>query len=394
MMGSMMRRGSLGDGAALDLAFTSMNSTADLTAVGVTFTRSSSATYINSSGLLVVAGSNVARFDYDQTNVGTPKGLLIEGSATNLICHSETFASSGGSNNWTTSSATLSSLIFEDPKGTYTAPSLFASASNGTLLNNAGLSSAQRTFSIWLKRVSGTGNVQLTLDNSTWTTVTITPYWARYQITATSTGHVGIRLQTSGDGVHIFGAQLETGSGASSYIVTGTSTANRALDSCYIAGTNFTSWFSTGAGTVVAHSDNVCTVGQNTLCNFSDSTTANQIRMGDGTGGGSNELLLTVVGGSNQGIVDSSFNPVLNTAYKAAYAWDTNNFAICVNGGSVATDTGGTLAGAGVITSVTIGGDFYQNSGPNSVNMKNGHIRSWKYYPTRLSNAQLQALTT
>ena len=166
------------------------------------------------------------------------------------------------------------------------------------------------------------------------------------------------------------------------------------MDSCYIAGSNFTSWFSTGAGTVVAQSDNVCTVGQNTLCNFSDSTTNNQIRMGDGTGGGSNELLLTVVGVSNQGVVDSLFNPALNTAYKTAYAWDTNNFAICANGGSVVTDTGGTLAGAGVITSVTIGGDFYQTSGPNSVNMKNGHIRSWKYYPTRLPNAQLQALTT
>jgi hypothetical protein len=166
------------------------------------------------------------------------------------------------------------------------------------------------------------------------------------------------------------------------------------LDSCYIAGSNFTSWFSDGSGTVVAQSDNVCIVGQNTLCTFSDSTTNNQIRMGDGVGGGSNELLLTVVGLSNQGIADSLFNPALNTAYKTAYAWDTNNFAICANGGAVGTDTGGTLAGAGVITSVTIGGDFYQIFGPNSVNMKNGHIRFWKYYPTRLPNAQLQALTT
>jgi hypothetical protein len=86
MMGSMLRRGSLGDGSTLDLDFTSMSSTADLTAVGMTFSRSTSATYLNASGTVVTASANQARFNH--TTAGAKRGLLFEGSATNLLCHS------------------------------------------------------------------------------------------------------------------------------------------------------------------------------------------------------------------------------------------------------------------------------------------------------------------
>ncbi len=385
MMGSMMRRGSFGDGATLDLAFTTMNSTADLTAAGFTFTRSSSATYINASGLLVVAGSNVARFDYDPTNVGTPRGLLIEGSATNLICHSETFASSGGSNNWTTSGATLGSLIYEDPEGTFTAPLLLATASNGTLLNNAGLSSAQRTFSIWLKRVNGTGNVQLTLDNSTWTTVTITPNWARYQITATSTGHVGIRLQTSGDGVHIFGAQLETGSGASSYIPTGTSTANRASDKCI--SNSISSWYTQGIGTVVVSGRPLLTTPR-TFWNFSAGAAVPRIQLYSSVGSDVNAYLENP-SGTGANIVFPTGSLTNGTLFKAAWAFQTGSHAACVNGNAVATSsTSSPAVPTSGMTRFSVGHRY------DEVNQFNGHIVSIKYWPSRLANADLQAFTT
>jgi hypothetical protein len=115
--------------------------------------------------------------------------------------------------------------------------------------------------------------------------------------------------------------------------------------------------------------------------------------MGFKVGGAANEYLLTTVGGSSsfQGTADSGYAPALNTVFKMAYAWDTNNFAIVANGGSVGTDTSGTLASAGVLTRMVIGGDFV--SIPNDIYFKNGHIQSLKYFPTRLSNAQLQTLT-
>lgn len=400
MITSMLRRAMLsGDGATLSLDFTQMSTLADLTSRGLTFSRSTSGTFINANGLVATATAGNPRFEYD-TN-GNPRGILIEGSATNLVYHSETFRLTAvATEPYWSDSASISRGTDTAPDGTANAAVNFvAIGTAGTVIQTAAVgTSANRTFSFWAKR-SGGGTVEYTLDNgSTWTAVTITANWVRYTATATNANQrVGFRVAT-GTGTSIWGAQLEAAaSGASSYIPSGASQGSRALDSCYIAGASFASWFRTGAGTVVAHSDNVCNVGsgsQNLLCNFSNSGTNNYIRMGWRVGGVANELLLTSVSGVIQGSPDSGFNPAFNTAYKTAYAWDTNNFAICANGGAVTTDTSGTLAGAGVIDSVTLGGDFYQTSGPNSIYIKNGHIRSWRYYPTRLTNAQLQSLTT
>jgi hypothetical protein len=43
------------------------------------------------------------------------------------------------------------------------------------------------------------------------------------------------------------------------------------------------------------------------------------------------------------------------------------------------------------MVNLSIGGDL---TNPTDVYIKNGHIRSLKYWPTRLPDAQLQALTT
>ena len=49
----------------------------------ITFSRASTAYYTNAAGVLTAASSNVPRFDYSPTSIGTPLGLLIEGQATN-----------------------------------------------------------------------------------------------------------------------------------------------------------------------------------------------------------------------------------------------------------------------------------------------------------------------
>jgi hypothetical protein len=67
----------------------------------ITFTRNSYATYFNNLGILQTAGNNVPRFEYTQT--GQPKGLLIEGQATNLVEYSINF----NGNTWTTSTSSI-----------------------------------------------------------------------------------------------------------------------------------------------------------------------------------------------------------------------------------------------------------------------------------------------
>jgi hypothetical protein len=235
----------ISDGSTLSIDFTS-----GVLDPRLTFTRADIglvATYINSSGYVAtVATSGAPRFDYDPTTL-TCRGLLIEGIAANLLNWSESFATTGGTNNnWATTSLTRTSTNNTDPRNTSTALRLTASAGNGTIISSTAMgTSASRTFSIWMRRVSGTGAIEYTLDNGTsWTAQAITSSWVRYVFPATTAAQrVGIRIRTSGDSIEIWGAQLETGSGASSYIPTGASQVTRNPDSCVMTGANFTSWF-------------------------------------------------------------------------------------------------------------------------------------------------------
>jgi hypothetical protein len=69
----------------------------------------------------------------------------------------------------------------------------------------------------------------------------------------------------------------------------------------------------------------------------------------------------------------------------AAYKLD--DYAVSVNGGAVVTDTSGAVPSS--LTRLSIGG-----SAVNSAAYNYGPISLFKYWPTRLPNAQLQALTT
>ena len=156
---------------------------------------------------------------------------------TNLVPFSETFETSGaasGFTNWADTNLTRTSTNNTNPISGTNALRITASAANATLLNNLALSSAARAFSIYLRRVTGTGNIQATMDGgTTWTPQAITSSWARYTFTATSTAHVGIRIVTSGDAIEVWGAQVEVGSGSTAYTATGNSPAS-AIQSLYI----------------------------------------------------------------------------------------------------------------------------------------------------------------
>jgi hypothetical protein len=217
--------------------------------------------------------------------------------------------------------------------------------------------------------------------------------WAFVGVPSGATlGQFGAQYTGTGnaaDGIYCYGFQVEAGSGASSYIPTGASTGSRALDSCVMTGTNFSSWFTQGAGTIVAQSDNTKTNGRNLLAQI-QSSGSTYIQMGNKALAGGGEAIGYLVSGNIEGYADSNNNPSLNTAYKSAYVWDTSFFNVCVNGTLATADTSGNIASSGM-NQMAIGAD---TTGATDSYVKNGHIRSLKYWPTRLPNAQLQALTT
>lgn len=137
----------------------------------------------------------------------------------NLLLQSQTFAIT-----WVNSNTTLGSLTTA-PDGTTTAYPLTASAINGTLLQTFTATANAYTFSIYIQRVTGTGNIDITVDGTTYATQTTTGTWTRFNITTTpSAGSktAGIRLAVSGDVVNIWGAQLEQRSSVTAYTPTTT----------------------------------------------------------------------------------------------------------------------------------------------------------------------------
>ena len=114
-----------------------------------------------------------------------------------------------------------------DPSAGTEAFTLTAGAANATMLQSLTLTDTlNRTVSLYIKRKTGTGNISLTVDGSTYEVVTITGSWARYDVTLSASGTVtaGIKIATSGDEVYAAWGQFEDGGAPTTYA---TNTANR-----------------------------------------------------------------------------------------------------------------------------------------------------------------------
>jgi len=193
-----------------------------------TATRSAStpASYVSddSGTIAYTTTSHIPRLTrgfYDHTGFVSRPGVILEAASTNLVPVSSGFNDAS----WSKTNVTVSADSATSPDGTSTADTLTASSSNGTALLASAVTS--RTFSVFLKRKTGTGTIQITANGgTTWTDVVIySDEWVRVQVTAASASQTsGIRIVTSGDEVYAWGAQAEALPFASTYIPT-TSTA-------------------------------------------------------------------------------------------------------------------------------------------------------------------------
>lgn len=101
-----------------------------------------------------------------------------------------------------------------DPSAGTEAFTVTASGANATLRQAITITpTLNRTFSVYLKRKTGTGNISLTVDGTTYVVTVITGAWVRYETTLTTSGAInpGIKIATSGDEVYMAWAQLEDG---------------------------------------------------------------------------------------------------------------------------------------------------------------------------------------
>lgn len=209
-----------------------------------TITRSTTATYINSSGNVATASINTLRSTYDAA--GTVQGVLLEPSATNLLTYSEQFDNAI----WTKTGTSVSANTTTSPDTTTTGDTItgLGTIDNGVFYTTgtSAASAGLYVYSVWLQ---GTGTVSIGLGTSTGVgesaekLVTLTTAWVRHSIACTyteaSTGNIKVLGCITRDGsaptLHMWGAQLELISSTltsepTSYIPTTTATVTRAAD--------------------------------------------------------------------------------------------------------------------------------------------------------------------
>lgn len=369
------------------------------------------------------------RFDYNSTTLAA-KGLLIEGSATNAILYSESFVTSAGIY---VDNAILSRTTTETSPSGGTAicffPTIALDYHRLQSASNPALSGAV-TISIWLKRkdsnyrgginaanylgvsavfdLNGAGSVVTLGGTATNKAATITAYpndWYKVSVTgtyiaanshyyfmtsSTSTDSTGQNfLGVASQGLIMWGAQVELGTGASSYIPTVASQITRADDSCTFAITPANIGLGTKPPATICYSANVhkiTTSGFPTIVGLLDSGGTTRVFRSQTNSTTSNYVTWLPTGITTTEANELTFTTLSQNANFKLATSITTSVVLASRNGTAATSglVGATYSfgtpdriGFGIITGTTTGFT----------------ISNFKFFPSAKSQAELNALT-
>ena len=379
----------------------------------MTVVRATTARRVNSAGLIESVATNVPRLDYPP--LGGCPSILVEPLRTNLVLRSEEFDNIY----WLKVGSTITANSATAPDGTLTADKIIEDTSNG--LHSAArlgamASAGTYTLSIFAKAAERTriaiGNASAghyaIFDLSTGTVVqgsqgTVTNgkissqyangyYLVSCTITVVSLSSISVNLVSTGtttsylgngtSGLFIWGAQLEAGSNATSYIPTVAATVTRNAD--VISKTGVSSLIGQTEGTLYAEINNTLMTyaAQGYLIRiFADANNEVFIRKESTTSG------YTARWRANGTNVYTQFSiPVLNGNNKIAIAYKTGSSAVYLNGTQI-----GTSASTGAFS---VAPSIIAIGSTSTIDFFNDRIELATLFPTRLTNAQLATLTT
>jgi hypothetical protein len=366
-------------------------------------------TRYNSAGLIETIASGIPRLDY-YTSSGTPgcPALLVEPSAANLAFNSAQFDDAY----WSKSSLNTSGSwvnVATAPDGTMTADKMIPNSVNTAhSINRTGFASAAYTLSVfakadgesiislWLRGNTVRAEFNLvsgTVSNITVTSARIENYgngWYRcsvYDSTAGTT--IGIYGRAGGgfqgndvDGVLLWGAQLETGSVATSYIPTTTGSVTRDAD--VINKTGVSGLIGQTEGTMYAEFEYKTNIAERRLIALSNGTASDRIMLWTLN----NILYAQVEAGS---IILAS--PITEGYHKVAFAYQQSGVSgtlfASLDGGGVVSGTSAAFPAS--LTDINIGKN---EATATSTFFWNARIRSVAIYKTRLPNYLLESATS
>jgi hypothetical protein len=427
---------SSGDQLALDLPFAETKSLTARIGPSPVFTRTSSATFVDSDGVIKLVSDNVPRFQHNPIT-GVCLGLFGEGARTNLAVRSNSLVNNAG---WGGSvSSSISSEISPIGVNAYqlsesNTTTVQSFGNNGATAGAASVpttSGVTYTASLFLKKIAGNIDwVQLTMGaagfgaaqyanfnlangtigNSSNGTARIEAYangWYRCSwaatATATVTNSVGVIvafIQNTNQAVRLPSyagnsanrvlaamGQLEIGFAASSYIPANDAPAIRSSEVCNISGAAFLGMFNPTAGTLftsVLFNESLVSASAQVVVDVNDGTTNNRLRYFRGNAGASG-LINTASGTTNVNL--SGGGLATGTTHRFAAMYSLDDFAFYVNGSLVGEDAIGNVVVSP--TTMTIG-DSSAGAGRLPLN---GIISSIRYYRRRSPNAKGRALT-
>jgi len=394
----------------------------------ITFTRASTATYFDSAGVLQSAANNVPRFDYNPATLAA-QGLLIEEQRTNSIRNNTMVGAVAGTpgtppTNWNIVSSasgltreivgtgTENGIAYVDIRWSGTSTSAGSTRTTATTTTEvAALTSQTWTISkylklaggnfpgalsiVWQERDSG-GTPVMTVSTTIGTPTAAALNTQRYFDTQTLSGGASVAYVTARVDVDIPDAtvvdftlriglpQLEQGAFPTSVIPTTTTALTRAAD---VASVNTLSpWFNASEGTLFGEYSVYTSSGAKAIAQISDGTFNNRIQFFTNAGDPYSVASRLVSGGaatspSNTGSV--AVGAVGKVAL--AYAIGANQGGVSVNGSAVITSSPASAFSS--VTALELGKGL-------SLPQLSGWLRRITYWPRRLANSELQAVTS
>lgn len=444
------------DGSTLSLDFASETIDSRLT-----FTRASGeATYVDRTGRVAFASTNMPRFDYDPINLSDPslnifpfRGLMLEGQVVNFMKRSQAFTNAYWNDTGNNTLAVDAVAAAGSPADDTTASSLtevfgvtvprFVTQATGEFIPAA---STSYTMSIWVKQPTS-GNIGRYVQLAFWTTgfsatayvnfdlelaITtavgsgttgrVTRYkngWYRISATAislASPASSGFQLgfvesgtagraaaysvaETTEKTIYIWGPQMELGTLPTSLIVTRTSQVTRMADSLVSTGNGLANWFlnSYGSGTFLF---------RGTIINAANSSTTRIFAL---TQSASIATAVGTVPAISVGITGSVGNAaVRNRPNLNAFVAANNDVDIYLAGFThpsefvlaaqySAGDYRIKRVSSATSSFASVGTTWGTNMFFSAVNGASFPViwyKQFKFFPSRLSNEQLEVLTT
>jgi len=383
----------------------------------LTFSRASSATRVNSSGLIESSASGLPRLDY--LNSTCPR-LILEPQRSNLAQYSEQMDNAA----WSKNGVTVTANAAVSPDGSTNADKIVETATtgpHGLAPTYSIANSTTYTFSVFAKKAendyvimniyTGVASTFTSFNVANGTigttgvgaTAKIENYgsgWYRCMLTVTTaaTGSPNIFMWTArandaieytGNGVNgtfMYGCVLEAGAYATSYIPTLGTSVTRVAESASSA--SIPSLFGATEGSFFIE----CTFdGRNAngaIPLFLRSSVSTSFNQATYLQFGTNNITLNVYsGGSIQVAISSGGIYTTGQTLKISFAYKANDFVMYVNGVQIGTDTSGAISTS--LSFVDLGSYLLLQS----TFQYDGKISQAILFPTRLSNSDLAALT-